>query len=104
MTLLLREIGRFLAGTGLWIMALGVVATAVALPILWVATRRIDRNGLGLAALGAAALAALAHRIDPITGWSPDVGGRPLPVLWAVAGAAATAITLVLVRRERART
>lgn len=102
MTLLLREIGRFLAGTGLWIVALGVVATIVAAPILWAATRRVDPQRLGLTVVGGAALAAIAHRIEPITGWSPDIGGRPLPLLWAAAGAAATAITLALVRRERA--
>lgn len=100
MTLLLREIGRFLVETGVWLLAMAIVAAAAAAPILWARLRRLVPQDLGLAILGAVALAAIAHRVG-IAAWTPDIGGRPLPLVWVAIGAALTAGALVYTRLER---
>lgn len=101
MTLLLREVGRFLLGAGAWILALASISTVVAAVVLYTDSRRIDLRDLGLAAVGAAITAALAHRLG-VMAIAPDVGGRPLPILWIAAGAAITAGGLAVWRRYRA--
>ena len=102
MTLLLREVGRFLLEAGLWVGAISLVAAAVALPLLWKLASPIDRRDVGLAVVGAAVMAAVGHRLGLVPGWAPDIGGHALPVLWAAAGAATTVLTAVASRRRRA--
>lgn len=100
MTLLLREVGRFLVESGLWLAALSLIAAAIALPVLWIGRTRIDPGLVGVAILGAAALAAVAHRIG-VTAIAPRVGGRPLPIVWAALGSLVTAAVVTLRHRRR---
>lgn len=86
MTLLLREVGRFLVGAAAWIGFEVVIAAAVASTVGIGATIN-RRHAVGAAFLGAIVLAAAAVRVSAPLAWAPIVGGRPLPVIWSVLGA-----------------
>lgn len=102
MTLLLREVVRFVAEAGLWLLALAAVAGITSAAILFVSERRVVPRDIGLALVAGAVTAAVAHRLG-IAVWAPDVAGRSLPVLWAAIGAGAMAV-IVTTRRSRADT
>lgn len=93
MTLLLREVGRFLLGATAWVGLEFTIAAAIATP--GVLALRLDRTrAVGTSFLGAVAVAALAVRFAAPLAWAPVIGGRPLPVVWSIAGALiATALT-----------
>jgi hypothetical protein len=99
-TLLLREVGRFLLEAAMWTGAVVALAAAVALPIAFVRSRRIRWKIAGFAAVGSAALAAAAYRFG-LGLWSPEVAGRPLPVGWIVVGSAG--IAYAILRGENAQ-
>jgi hypothetical protein len=98
-TLLLREIVGFVAGAGLWLLALGAIAGAIAAGVLYLADRRVAPREALSAAVAGGLVAALAHRLG-LDLWAPEVGGRPLPVVWAAIGAAGLAGALAI-RRSR---
>lgn len=102
MTLLLREIVRFLVGAGVWIVALLCVTGGVAAATLYAVDRRVGRSDVGLAIVAGGALAALAHRIGVGLLWAPRVAGRDLPVVWAAIGALAAAVAVIAMRRRHA--
>lgn len=102
MTLLVREVGRFLAETGLWVLVVVAIASVVSTVGLFATERHVDLPGLGVAAATGAVLAAAAHRVPSIVLWDPRVGGRPLPIAWVVIGAA-IATTVLIVRRRPSR-
>ncbi len=94
MTLLLREVGRFLGGAIAWIGLELVIAAIVGI----IAGRllQIDRlRIIGISFLGAASAAALAIRLSLPLAWAPIVGGRPLPVMWSGLGAIAAVILMI---------
>lgn len=99
MTLLLREVVGFLLGAGLWALALSAVAAVTAAAILSPAVGRPDPRHLGVAIVSGAAAAALVHRIGTGLLWVPRVGGRELPVVWVVVGAAVAALVVLANRR-----
>ena len=102
MTLLLREVVAFVAGAGLWLAVLAVVGGTVAAAVFYLAERHVDaRDALSAIAVGGL-VAALAHRLG-LDVWAPDVGGRPLPVVWAAVGAVVLAAGLTI-RRSRTDT
>ncbi len=94
MTLLIREIGRFLFDSLLWVGMLVAITVALVGPL--VVIRRADRPAhlTGIAFVGATGVASLAHRLGLPMVWAPRIGSRDLPVVWAAAGAIAVAITL----------
>lgn len=100
MTLLLREIVRFLLEAGVWVVTLGLIAGVVAVAGMMVAGRQVDRRVIGAAVVAAAGVAALAHRLPAIVIWEPRIAGRPLPVVWAIVGAAAVTAVAVVRRRN----
>ena len=100
MTLLLREIGRFLIEASAWIVAAIVVAAGPALLVRSLAGHLGWRRLLGVAFVGAAVVAALAVRLSLPLAWAPSIGGRPLPVAWSVAGAIAGTGWAVRPKRE----
>ena len=97
MTLLLREVGRFLLGAFAW---LGLELTiAAAIGALGGLVLRVDRNkSIGAGFMGAVVMAALAVRVGVPLAWAPVVGGRPLPMVWSIIGAG---IAVGLVKRFR---
>jgi hypothetical protein len=98
-TLLLREVVRFVAEAGLWLLALGLVTGLCAAAVMFLIERRITPRDVGLALATGALSAAIAHRLG-LTLFAPPVGGRPLPVLWAALGATGLAL-LSIKRRSR---
>ncbi len=94
MTLLLREVGRFVFESALWIGALAAVTAAAVGPVIALGQMAMRRRVAGLALIGAAVVASLAHRFDLPMAWAPQIGGRPLPIAWAAAGAIAVAVTM----------
>lgn len=102
MTLLLREIGRFLLEATAWI-GLEILIATVPVLIGGAAAARVTRlRLLGVAFAGGVVGAALAVRFSLPLAWAPAVGGRPLPVAWSAAGALAAVVAAVgLSNRER---
>jgi len=100
-TLLVREIGRFLAGAAVWVVALVVIAGIASLAVGWVRRRGTDLRTLGASITIGAGVAAAAHRIGIADTWAPRLAGRELPVLWILLGAAAT--TALLLRGDASR-
>ncbi len=101
MTLLLREVARFLVEAAVWVGLQGAVAAGPA----WVAARlgtAISAHRLlGYAFIGGAVAAALTVRLSLPMAWAPDVGGRPLPLAWSLAGAViGTGLAVRAVRPE----
>ncbi len=87
MTLLLREVGRFLLEAAIWIGAATLIA-AGPMVLMRVLAKDISwRRLLGYAFVGAVVVAALAVRLSLPLAWAPAIGGRPLPVAWSLAGA-----------------
>jgi hypothetical protein len=103
-TLLVREVGRFLLEAALWLAALAVIGSALAALTSLALRGRLDRIILLAGTAGAAGAAALADRLGAPSPWSPHFGGRALPVVWAAAGAAVTAGVLLSRRRSVAIT
>jgi len=98
-TLLLREVGRFLVGAIAWIgFELAIATTVVGIAGLVLRPDRARTVGVGF--LGAIAVAALAVRLNAPLAWAPDIGGRPLPVMWSVVGAIAALAATVAVERK----
>jgi hypothetical protein len=95
LTLLLREVGRFLLGAFAW---LGLeLAIAAAIGALGALVRRTERaKTIGVGFLGAIFMAALVVRIGAPLAWAPMIGGRPLPTVWSIIGAV---VAVGLVRR-----
>jgi len=91
--LLGREVGRFVLEAAIW---LGLEAL-IAVGVSWAVTRlvggEISRH-VPVAFAGAVVLAALAHRFGAPYAWAPEIGIRPLPVAWSVAGAGITALAV----------
>ena len=102
MTLLLREVVRFVGEAGIWLLLLALVTGLAAAGVLYLAERRVSLRDVGAASVAGALSAAVAHRLG-FTVWAPDVVGRPLPVLWAAVGAIALALA-VTARRSRSAT
>ncbi len=102
MTLLLREVGRFLGEAIAWIGLELVIAATVGM--ITGHLLQIDRvRIIGISFLGTAVAAALAVRLSVPLAWAPIVGGRPLPVMWSGLGAiAAVVITIASGRRATA--
>ena len=98
MTLLLREVGRFLVEGAAWIGLVTLVAAGPALIAEPLARRSTFRRLLGLGFVGAAVAAALAVRFSLPLAWAPLIGGRPLPVAWSLTGAAAAVAAEVALR------
>ena len=101
MTLVLREVGRFVLGAALWTMALVAVAGGAAAAVLWLVDRETPPREIGIAVVAGAAVAALAHRVGAGL-WLPRIGGRDLPVVWAAVAAAVVALGRMLHRRRTA--
>lgn len=100
MTLLLRELGRFLLDAAAWIGSEVLLSAAAAAPAAAYFRRPLLRlTGAGL--LGAAGFASLAVRFDAPLAWAPLVGRRPLPVAWSVAGALSAVALAALSARRR---
>lgn len=102
MTLLLREVGRFLAEAAAWI-GLELLIAATPAIIAEPLSRRADRRRLfGFAFVGGVVAAALAVRFSLPFAWAPAIGGRPLPVAWSLAGALmAVGAAIAVEMRER---
>ncbi len=102
MTLLLRELGRFLGGAIAWIGVELVIAATIGMIAGHLS--QLDRvRVIGISFLGTAVAAALAVRLSVPLAWAPIVGGRPLPVMWSGLGAiAAVVITIASGRRATA--
>jgi len=98
-TLLLREVGRFLGGAIAWIGLELVIAATVGM----IASHllQLDRvRTVGVCFLGAVLAAALAIRLSVPLAWAPIVGGRPLPVMWSGLGAVAAVVVTIASRRK----
>ena len=102
MTLLLRELGRFLGGAIAWIGLQLVIAGIVGM--ITGHLLQFDRvRIIGISFLGTALTAALVVRLSLPLAWAPIVGGRPLPVMWSGLGAiAAVVVTIASGRRATA--
>lgn len=87
MTLLVREIGRFVLEALAWIGFELVIAGAVG-SVGALALGRDRARSIGVGFLGAITFAALAVRLDVPIAWAPTLGGRPLPVVWSIIGSA----------------
>ena len=87
MTFLLREVARFLIEAAIWLAALGVLASLIALTWRRVRREPITARIVAVGAAGAAITAAVAERLSVPLAWAPEVGGRELPVAWAGLGA-----------------
>ena len=99
MTLLLREVGRFLIGAVAWIGFELVIAAAVSM--IAGALLQLDRvRTIGISFLGAAVAAALAVRLAAPLAWAPIVGGHSLPVMWSSLGAIVTVAATVASRHR----
>lgn len=99
MTLLLREVARFLVGAVAWIgIELAIATTVIAGMGLLLRPDRVRTVGVGF--VGAIVVAAVAVRFDAPLAWAPAVGGRPLPVVWSVLGAIASVAVTVAARRK----
>ncbi len=97
MSLLVREVGRFLFEAAVWLGA----AVAIAALVIMLAARFTDRvtvsrTAIGWAVAGAAVVASLAVRLDAPLTQTPDIGTRPLPLLWLFGGAVLTTIVLAM--------
>lgn len=99
MTLLLREVVRFVAEAGLWLLALAAVTGTTAAAVLYGIERRVAPRDLGIALVAGALTAAVSHRLG-IAVWAPEIAGRPLPVLWAAVGAAGLTLAITTSRRK----
>ena len=102
MTLLLRTVGGYLVDTALWLVVVVAVSAAAALVVSLVVDRASpSRRSIMWSAIGAVFAASTAHRFD-VTPWLVEIGRRDLPLLWASAGAVATAIVTVVMARRHA--
>lgn len=101
MTLLLREMARFLGGAIAWIgIELAIAAAIGTIAGVLLQLDRVRTTGIGF--VGAAVAAALAVRLAVPLAWAPIVGGRPLPVMWSSLGAIAAAVVISVASRRRA--
>lgn len=99
MTLLLREVGRFLLGAFAWIGSELAIAAAVGFLVAWLMP--LDRTrAIGAGFLGAVVLAALAVRVGAPLAWAPGIGGRPLPMVWSIIGAGVAVAAFRQLQRE----
>ena len=99
-TLLLREVGRFILESLLWIGVLAAVTGAMVGPAIALGQASRPTRIMGTALVGAAVVASLAHRLDLPLAWAPQIGGRTLPIVWAAAGAMAVVITMIARRNK----
>lgn len=99
MSLVLREVARFLLGAAAWVGATVLVSQAAALPFLASSQPSRRRSIAAVAFVGAAVAAALAIRFSAPLAWAPAIGHRPLPVAWSAAGAIVAAGTSRLAGR-----
>jgi hypothetical protein len=98
-TLLLREVARFLVGAVAWIgIELAIATTVTAVTGLLLRPDRVRTVGVGF--VGAIVVAGLAVRLDAPLAWAPGVGGRPLPVVWSLLGAIASVAVTVAAKRN----
>lgn len=99
MTLLLREVGGFLAGATAWVGLELAMAAVVATPgALVLQTGRVRSLGAGF--LGAVMGASLAVRFGAPLAWAPIIGGRLLPVMWSIAGAVVAVALIATIQRR----
>jgi hypothetical protein len=90
MTLLVREVARFLLESAVWLAA----AIAIAAVIGWLSARWFHSDlghTIAWCVIGAITAAAAADRIGLPATAAPSVGSRPLPILWLAIGALGTA-------------
>ena len=99
MTLLLREVGRFLGGAIAWVgleLVIAVTVGMIAGHLL-----QLDRvRTVGFCFLGAILAAALAMRLSVPLAWAPIVGGRSLAVMWSGLGAVAAVVVTIASGRK----
>jgi hypothetical protein len=98
-TLLVREVARFLLESAIWLGA----AIAIAAVVGCLASRfsRADaRYTIGWCVVGAIVAAAVADRLGLPATSTPSVGTRPVPVLWLILGSVGTAIVVVWRSRQ----
>ncbi|MCH7584928.1 MAG: hypothetical protein IH941_07190 [Acidobacteria bacterium] len=99
MTLLLREVGRFLGGAIAWVGLELVIAATVGM--IAGHLLQLDRvRTVGFCFLGGVLAAALAMRLSVPLAWAPIVGGRPLPVVWSGLGAVAAVVVTIASGRK----
>ncbi len=104
MTLLLREVVRFILDAIAWIGLEVLVVSGPALVSRLLTAAMPLRRAWGIAFLGGAAGAAIAVRLALPLAWAPTFGGRPLPVGWSLAGAVlAIGAAIATTRNEASR-
>lgn len=102
MTALLRALLGLLAETAVWC----ALVVAVSLLVSVVVMAAFEEPGnprrvVALAAVGAALAIGAAGRAGLPPGWELGVGARPVPVIWATAGAALVAVFVSIIGRGR---
>jgi len=98
-TLLLREVGRFLLGAFAWVGS--ELAIAAAVGFLGALLLPMDRTkAIGAGFVGAVVLAAMAVRVGAPLAWAPAIGGRPLPMVWSIIGAGVAVAAVRQLQRE----
>lgn len=93
MTLLVREVARFLLESAEWLGAAAVIATGIG----YLSARSLHsdlRRTIGWCVVGAITVAAAADRMGLPATATPSVGSRPLPILWLVVGALGSAVII----------
>jgi uncharacterized membrane protein YeaQ/YmgE (transglycosylase-associated protein family) len=91
-TLLAREVARFLAGAALWI-AVELIIAALMSALSVRSGVRDWRRSAGIGLVGACIAASVAVRFEFPQAWSPVIGGRPLPIVWSAVGAVLAIMT-----------
>ena len=103
--MILRALARLIGEVALWTGLVALVATAVALGVRRATGERgLQFAGVAAAVVGALVLAGASDRLDLPQPLVVDIGRRPLPVAWVLAGAIAGAALLWLRRRTPAST
>jgi hypothetical protein len=100
-TLLVREVGRYVALAALWAAVLVLISVAT-VAVVSRAFRTTRRPLYVPALVGAATAAGLAVRFGFPLAWAPTIGTRPVPLAWSILGAAVG--SLLVLWRLRADT
>lgn len=104
--MILRALLRMIGEVAIWIATVALVAGGVALGTRW-ALRQGDRPSpwmlAGMTLGGALLFAGLSDRLDLPQPLAFDIGRRPVPLVWVLAGAIAGAVAYwISQRRARA--
>lgn len=101
--MILRALLRLIGEVALWTSLVTLIAAAVAAIVRWSMARRIEQLALfGATLVGALVFAGVSDRFGLPGAAVLDIGRRPLPVVWVVAGAVFGALTIWLLRKRRA--